>query len=385
MSLINKHHNWNYLVTNVPEALGDRYYTQDLIRDFVYLLHASNIVLKDITTKMPVLIRGGVVSKGTGDTLSVTSGWGYHYRLVKIPDSFAAFPPSVTSVDVAVRVSFPAKTDMAIPSAVLDGATTNYVKVAYAEADGNSRSRAKIAGSYAYEKVDSSSITVDTTPATSYEVQLCSFVGTAGGAFTITNATSFNLDNFIRSDIADTVSGVLTFNARPAFNGGVSGSTPPFTVDSTQLVSNLNAALHEGKTVQNIIDLVYPVGSFYVQYPDANSNTDSTAFPTSKRPATLFGGTWVEQWATENVFFKTRGTDGQTRTNGLSLDQLLDHQHWPVLSLNGQGSGNSIPQGTANSDSQRTSIQQGVVSSTTQKGDFTEPRNRLMKIWKRTA
>ena len=35
----------------------------------------------------------------------------------------------------------------------------------------------------------------------------------------------------------------LTFNNRPAFNGGASGSTSPFTVDSTTKVTNLNADL----------------------------------------------------------------------------------------------------------------------------------------------
>lgn len=39
--------------------------------------------------------------------------------------------------------------------------------------------------------------------------------------------------SFVRSDTADSVDGVLTFNAIPAFNGGTSGSTAPFTVDST--------------------------------------------------------------------------------------------------------------------------------------------------------
>lgn len=52
--------------------------------------------------------------------------------------------------------------------------------------------------------------------------------------------------NFVRSDVADTVSGVLTFNAIPAFNGGTSGSTAPFTVDSTQVVTNLNADTVDG-------------------------------------------------------------------------------------------------------------------------------------------
>lgn len=40
-----------------------------------------------------------------------------------------------------------------------------------------------------------------------------------------------------------TVSGIKTFSAIPAFNGGASGSTAPFTVDSTTKVTNLNSDL----------------------------------------------------------------------------------------------------------------------------------------------
>ena len=52
--------------------------------------------------------------------------------------------------------------------------------------------------------------------------------------------------SYARSDAADTISGIHTHTAIPAFNGGVSGSTAPFTVDSTTLVNNLNADLLDG-------------------------------------------------------------------------------------------------------------------------------------------
>jgi len=64
----------------------------------------------------------------------------------------------------------------------------------------------------------------------------------------VTNLNADLLDgldqgDFIRSNLADTISGVLTFNAIPLFNGGTSGASSPFTVDSTQVVTNLNADL----------------------------------------------------------------------------------------------------------------------------------------------
>jgi hypothetical protein len=43
------------------------------------------------------------------------------------------------------------------------------------------------------------------------------------------------------------VSGVTTFNGSVAFNGGTSGSTAPFTVDSNTVVTNLNSDLLDGQ------------------------------------------------------------------------------------------------------------------------------------------
>ena len=134
----------------------------------------------------------------------------------------------------------------------------------------------------------------------------------------------------------------------------------------------------------------HPVGSFYVQYPDATSNVDATAFPTSVRPATMFGGTWVEQFNTENVFFRTAGTDYQTRTNGLSADQVQGHEH--SVGGNATGGGGTTYFGDVNlsGSSALTATRPTVMvddgtNGTPRKGSVTEPRNRLVKIWKRTV
>jgi hypothetical protein len=153
-----------------------------------------------------------------------------------------------------------------------------------------------------------------------------------------------------------------------------------------------------------IYSYIYPVGCFYTQYPDAASNTDATAFPTATRPATLFGGTWVSQFDTENVFFRTGGTDYQTRTNGLSADEIQGHWHnfeigtvaqnanadmdtttWITSrSSTGAGTGRNAKNGTPNAVSVTGEITDGV-NGTPRIGAVTEPRNRLFKIWKRTA
>ena len=134
-----------------------------------------------------------------------------------------------------------------------------------------------------------------------------------------------------------------------------------------------------------IIDIIYPVGCFYTQYPDAASSTEATAFPTAYSPATLFGGTWVSQFDTENVFFRTKGTDYQTRTNGLSADEMQGHRH--TITATNIVSGSGIPAGTGFSGS-APSIGDPITDGTNgtpRTGAVTEPRNRLFKIWKRTA
>jgi len=159
-----------------------------------------------------------------------------------------------------------------------------------------------------------------------------------------------------------------------------------------------------------ILTWVYPVGRFYIQYPDKKLTvgvlataqnvidyptlvlnqaiTDADVFPTAQRPATLFGGTWVEQFNTENVFFRTAGTDYQTRTNGLSLDEIQEHKHLGQLlnASNGTG-GDSINQDGGVATASQNNLVGPVRSSDASHrvGAVTEPRNRLMKLWKRTV
>lgn len=153
---------------------------------------------------------------------------------------------------------------------------------------------------------------------------------------------------------------------------------------------------------------VHPVGSYYVQYPDASSNTDSTEFPTSQRPATLFGGTWAEQWSTESVYFRTRGTLSDTgRTNGLQDSALQGHDH-KLWAQDVSASGSNMNRIRADSglvsiDAARTSGYHNIAtwaSNTRLMSGYSEDNsangtpkvaaetrvvNRRIKIWKRTA
>lgn len=152
-------------------------------------------------------------------------------------------------------------------------------------------------------------------------------------------------------------------------------------------------------------DFVYPVGSYYTQYPDAASNTDATEFPTAQSPATLFGGTWVSQWDTESIYFRTGGTaaaDG--RSNGSQADQMqrltgsllvtstfgLATSSSVVAGALGIGASNlaSSPAGASTSSGRSLTFDSSsspnarVSSATT--GE-TRVVNRRIKVWKRTA
>jgi len=90
---------------------------------------------------------------------------------------------------------------------------------------------------------------------------------------------------------------------------------------------NISGALKLGGTSvksiqQYILDTIFPLDSFYVQYPHTNSK-DSDAFPPNMSPARLFGGEWQEQWPEESIFFRTRGPESrENRINGFQGDAL---------------------------------------------------------------
>ena len=189
MSIL-KHLNWKWLTT-VPYALGDRYYTQDLVRDFRFLQDMVGTLAYDTFGQtIPRKVSGGVVTKGAGDTLNITLGRGWVAHSVEIPDTFASIPPSKMSADITgVPVAWGAQTNLALPLATLNGVAVNYVKVRYLESDGNTRDRAKTTGTYSYESVPSYQFVVDTVAPTIYDLVLTTFTGTAGGSFTIADPT----------------------------------------------------------------------------------------------------------------------------------------------------------------------------------------------------
>jgi hypothetical protein len=168
---------------SIPIAVGDRFYAQDLLRNFRRLMSIDGEILKRTFGQSEIIIEGLEVSQGTGHTLDITSGKCIGNFEVEIPhptDTWA-MPPNTDTEDIIVLIDVPSNiTNMTITSAVTDGVTVNYVKIVYTETNGNTRQRAKKAGTYAYEVIPDYTITVDDTAPTSYEVVLETF--TSDGA-----------------------------------------------------------------------------------------------------------------------------------------------------------------------------------------------------------
>lgn len=183
---IPKHHNHEYDggSPDIPKAVGDRYYTQDLGRDFNHLRDRIGEAIKDLGGSVPMLTNGGIVTHGAGDTLDITAGRGYAKHEVDIPNDSTIVPASKTQADIeSILVEWTAQNDLAIASATLDGSTLNYIKVRYNESDSSTRDRAKKAGSYVVEKSSSFIFVVNTTAPTAYDICIATLIGTGAGQF----------------------------------------------------------------------------------------------------------------------------------------------------------------------------------------------------------
>jgi hypothetical protein len=100
------------------------------------------------------------------------------------------------------------------------------------------------------------------------------------------------------------------------------------TVANLKLQGNLTT--NEQELSNYIINLKYPVGSYYIQYPENNNNNhweteddlkkikdQDLTFPKSKSPAVLFGGKWENIFKNEGVYFRTPGmVANEGRING---------------------------------------------------------------------
>lgn len=145
----------------------------------------------------------------------------------------------------------------------------------------------------------------------------------------------------------------------------------------------------------------WPANSFYTQYPLTGTNELSTMFPDSAKPAALFGGTWTEMYTNEEVFFKTAPSSADSsRSSGIQQDAIRNITGYAenTVENNGVAIGNNTTVfGGAlyRYGSKRHYTFAGYVIEAVDFGfnasravptDTTNhPKNRLVKIWRRTA
>jgi hypothetical protein len=176
---------------NIPKGTGDRYYVQDFLRDFWFLMDRVGLSVSDITGMLPVLLSGGLVTQGSGSSLDITAGFGYAKYDVTIPDDWSTSPPGTVSNSLeAMRISWVIQNDInassgncSVYSVTDDGATVNYVKMKFKPTDGNTRTRAKAAGTYPYEIRPDFDLQVDTTAPGDDDICLTTFTS-SGGTYT---------------------------------------------------------------------------------------------------------------------------------------------------------------------------------------------------------
>jgi hypothetical protein len=165
---------------------------------------------------------------------------------------------------------------------------------------------------------------------------------------------------------------------------------------------------------QFLLDLAYPIGSYYVQYESVASNKTSEAFPVSRSPAVLFGGDWQEQWKYESIFFRTSGPlSEENRVNGFqnyATQRLQGDTTYSQMDYNSAGKGNSgifdsymswigtddgrdgdpvtrvkfDLSGYYNDDKASFANSKYPTENVSYVSDLeTRPKNRIIKVWKR--
>ncbi len=118
------------------------------------------------------------------------------------------------------------------------------------------------------------------------------------------------------------------------------------TNDSVQFnnIETNYITINSNELSKYLLDICYPIGSFYVQYPDISSNFLSQAFPTTQTPEVLFGGRWTETFINDAVFFRTGGSySTENRSNGIqdyAIINMSGNTSWTQTNYNGVGGGN---------------------------------------------
>lgn len=192
---------------------------------------------------------------------------------------------------------------------------------------------------------------------------------------------------------------IPNLDATKVTTGTLTEARIPRNLPGTLTVSTLSATSFQGSALA-LINVVYPVGVFYVQYPNVDTTNEAIAFPSNQSPGSLFPGTTWQERFTDGVFFRTKGGNaGESRgTNGIQdygLKRLTGFTGWfqsDYNDSNGRGDGvfnTAVTNKWGRTDSgfgNGAVIRSYFDSSLQATPSSTEvrPANRLMKVWQRS-
>jgi hypothetical protein len=189
--MILRHHNYSLDGSDLPLFVGDRFFGQDILRDFFSNREYSGMIQEDLLGLQEsytgnIVINGLTVTQGALHTLSWTKGRVKVTHTLKTPTDWTALPPAMTSRTIPINIDIPAVTNQALSGTTNDSATPNYAKFSYNEVGASTRTRAKKAGTYSSEITESYTFSCNATPPTASEVAFATFT-TDGTTITFTN------------------------------------------------------------------------------------------------------------------------------------------------------------------------------------------------------
>ena len=173
----------------VPKGVGDRYWGQDMMRDNRYMQGLAGRLFLQSFGVNSALLSGGITTQGSDVTkLNISAAVGVADFDVDVPNDSLGWsvPAPIQTSQIPVRIELPAQTDFDIAGATLDGSTPNYLKLRYAEANTQTRTKEFSSGSYNYSISESYVLVADSVSPTSKDVVLASFVGDGVSTLAIT-------------------------------------------------------------------------------------------------------------------------------------------------------------------------------------------------------
>jgi hypothetical protein len=177
--------------------------------------------------------------------------------------------------------------------------------------------------------------------------------------------------------------------------------TKNINIQDNMIIFN-NFTLYNKKIDDYLKDTIYPIGSYYTQYPSTDSNDSIIIFPKNETPEELFGGSWLEVFNNESMYFRTEGElSNETRDIDGIQDYAMIHMRdfLPDMQVD-YGSINTIfptgvfteykkldKIGTDGGSGSDKGVRFNFDSSKVSKSSENESRvrNRLFKIWKKIS